>query len=120
MSTPVAPGQAAGGWVEDWLSAPRFARYLSEAGGDRARALAIYEWNLRLGAALMRDVAHVEVAVRNAYDRTMRQHWQGATHWLLDPASPVVAPLWRTWRGRRTDYNTRNRANVADAVSRCG
>jgi hypothetical protein len=68
----------------------------------------------------MRDVAHVEVAVRNAYDRTMRGRWQGATHWLLDPASPVVAPLWRTWRGRRTDFNTRNRANVADAVSRCG
>jgi hypothetical protein len=36
----------------------------------------LYEWNLRLGAALMRDIAHIEIAVRNAYDRAMRQHWQ--------------------------------------------
>jgi hypothetical protein len=111
---------SAGVWVEDWLSAPRFARYLAEAGGDRDRALALYEWNLRLGAALVRDIAHVEVAVRNAYDHTMRQHWTGTRHWLLDPTSPVQAPLWRTLRGRRVDLNTRNRANLAEAVTRCG
>ena len=80
----------------------------------------LYEWNLRLRAALMRDIAHIEIAVRNAYDRAMRQHWQGADHWLLDPASPVLAPLWRTRRGRRADMNARNRSTVADARFRCG
>ncbi len=109
-----------GGWVETWLSEPRFARYLIEAGGDRARALDLYEWNLRLGAALMRDVAHIEVAIRNAYDRVMQQHWRGADHWLLDPTSPVLTPLWRTRRGRRADVNARNRSTVADARFRCG
>lgn len=68
----------------------------------------------------MRDIAHVEVAVRNAYDHTMRQHWRGARHWLLDPASPVQTPLWRTRRGRRADLNSRNRASISDAVARCG
>lgn len=110
---------SSGAWVEQWLSEPRLGRYLAESGGDRARALEVYEWNLRLGAALMRDIAHVEVALRNAYDRVMCERWQGE-HWLLDPASPVLTPLWRTRHGRRSDLNARNRATVADAVRRCG
>ncbi|MFA5608448.1 MAG: hypothetical protein WDA07_14970 [Leucobacter sp.] len=107
-------------WVERWLSEPRFGRYLAAAGGDRPRALELYEWNLRLGSALMRDIAHVEVALRNAYDRVMCERWQGAQHWLFDPASPVLTPLWRTRSGRRSDLNARNRATVSDAIRRCG
>lgn len=101
-------------------SVPRFARYLAETAGNRDRALAVNEWNLNLGAALMRDIAHAEVALRNAYDRVMRQRWHGPAHWLLDPASPVTVPLWRNVRGRRTDLNTTNRASIAEAVRRCG
>ncbi|MCQ9385744.1 Abi family protein [Brevibacterium moorei] len=106
-------------WVEQWLSAPRLRRYLAESGGDQERALDLYEWNLRLGAALMRDIAHFEVALRNAYDRVMCERWPGE-HWLFDPASPILAPLWRTRRSRRADLNARNRTTVADAVRRCG
>lgn len=109
-----------GSWVEDWLSKPRFERFLLEANRDRQQALALYEWNLQLGAAVMRDIAHVEVAVRNAYDDTMSRQWQGASHWLFDPESPVLKPLWRTRHGRRSDLNARNRATVADAIRRCG
>lgn len=68
----------------------------------------------------MRDLAHVEVAVRNAYDHIMRQHWRGTPHRLLDLASPLQAPLWRTRPGRGADLNSRNRASVSDAVARCG
>lgn len=120
MTEPAFACQAATTWVETWLSTPRFARYLREAGNDHQRALALYEWNLQLGAALMRDIAHVEVAVRNAYDSAMSTHWQGDQHWLFDPKSPVLEPLWRSRRGRRADVNARNRATVADAVRRCG
>jgi len=109
-----------GPWVERWLSAPRFGRYLAAADGDRARALALYEWNLALGQAMMRDVAHFEVALRNAYDQAMAETWQGDTHWLLDPASPALAPLWRRAHGRRTDINARNRDSVSQAVARTG
>lgn len=71
--TQPAPGRtSADPWVEAWLSLPRFTRYLNEAGDDRDRALDLSEWNLRLGAALMRDIAHVEVVVHNAFGNTMR------------------------------------------------
>ena len=120
MTEPAPDRQMPASWIETWLSTPRLARYLREAGGDHQRALAVYEWNLQLGAALMRDIAHVEVAVRNAYDSVMSTHWPGSQHWLLDPKSPVLEPLWRTRRGRRIDLNARNRASVADAVRRCG
>lgn len=60
-------------WMERWLSEPRLRRYLDVCQGDFARALELYEWNLDLGAALMKDIAYFEVALRNAYDRMMRE-----------------------------------------------
>ena len=120
MAEAALPGSDPGEWIETWLSEPRFAPYLIESGGDRQRALETYEWNARLAAAVMRDIAHVEVAVRNAFDKVMRERWEGTQHWLLDPTSPVLAQLWRTRRGNRVDLNARNRMNVAEAVRRCG
>jgi hypothetical protein len=103
------------------MSAPRFARYLTETGGDRDRALSWYEWNIRLGNALMRDIAHFEVALRNAYDQALiARSPAGAPHWLFDPASAPLAPLWRTRNHRRRDVNTPNREAVAAAIQRCG
>lgn len=49
---------AVGDWVERWLSAERFATYLAAAGGDRGRALRLYEWNVQVGGALFHDLAH--------------------------------------------------------------
>lgn len=120
IEPPASGSDSTGVWIETWLSTARFARYLDEVGGDRSRALSLYEWNLRLGAALMRDIAHVEVAVRNAYDHVMNTYWQGETHWLFEPKSPVLESLWRTRRGRRADLNARNRATVSEAIRRCG
>ncbi len=71
-----------GVWVESWLSAPRFAVYLADAGGDRRRALRLYEWNAAVSAAFLRDLSHLEIGVRNAYDRALcagrddrERHW---------------------------------------------
>lgn len=47
------------------ISAPRFATYLQSTGNDRARALALYEWNLDLSAAFIIPLQICEVAVRN-------------------------------------------------------
>ena len=47
------------------ISAPRFATYLQATGNDRARALALYEWNLDLSAAFIVPLQICEVAVRN-------------------------------------------------------
>lgn len=76
MTTPTPPtSPPAGSWVEAWLSAPRFAVYLTATGGDRARALALYEWNAQLSAALLHDLAHLEVGLRNAYDVVLSTRW---------------------------------------------
>jgi len=68
----------------------------------------------------MRDVAHFEVGLRNAYDAAISQHWAGSQHWLLDAASPAKAPLWRRSHGQRVDINRRNRDEIAEAVVRAG
>lgn len=52
--------------MEQWLSAGRFRTYLNAAGGDRSKALDLYEWSARMSAAIMHDLGHLEVAVRNA------------------------------------------------------
>ena len=69
-------------WIEAWLSAGRFGTYLSAAQGSRTLALALYEWNTRLGAAFLHDLGHLEVGLRNAYDQAL---WKATipeeSHW---------------------------------------
>ncbi|MFJ6217016.1 hypothetical protein ACIQGZ_27345 [Streptomyces sp. NPDC092296] len=116
---------SAGPWVESWLSAPRFRSYLTAAGGDRDRALALYEWNSELSAALLHDLGHFEIALRNAYAAALDAGWQGAEHWLDDPGSPLRAPLPRTKRGgprgtRQVDVNEKLRRSIDAARARYG
>ena len=104
-------------WAERWLSRKRLAPYLAACGDDVERALDLYEWNISLGQVLMRDVAHFEVALRNAYDRVMGERWGGA-HWLLDDGSPVLRPIVRMSKnGNPRDVNLVNRRAVAQARS---
>lgn len=114
-------------WIDEWLSPSRLRPYLETAKSDRDNALALYEWNSALGAALMHDIGHFEVAMRNAYDRAISAHWTGAEHWLLSPDSPAVAPIWRvrvvdkrTKYRRGTDVNYLNRRAVDSAIAKCG
>ena len=58
-------------WIDDWLSVGRFGTYLTATGGVRERGLNLYEWNARLSAAFLHDMNHLEVALRNAYDRAL-------------------------------------------------
>jgi len=112
-------------WIDDWLGFPRFQKYVDACGGDRARALALYEWNVSLGQALMRDIAHFEIALRNTHDAAFTPRWPGNDHWLLDPDSPAVTPIWRIRRDRSklkrgSDVNYRNRRAVDEAIRKCG
>ncbi len=117
-----------GPWVDDWLSAARLSRYLAHTSGDRERALALYEWNAQISAALHRDLAHVEVGLRNAYDAAAGSHWPGPGHWLLDDAARVFPPVLRTKHTYRTgsrvnyqvDINQKPRELVARAVADAG
>lgn len=70
----------------------RFQPYLKDAHGDRVRALALYEWNSQLAAALWRDLGHLEVFLRNALDAQMQaRHMRlgRVGDWLDDPAQEL-------------------------------
>lgn len=120
MTTPTSPtSPPAGSWVEAWLSAPRFAVYLTATGGDRARALALYEWNAQISAALLHDLAHLEVGLRNAYDVALSTRWPGPPHWTL-AGGTVFAPVYRIRGRRRVDVNDRPRESLRHAVANAG
>ncbi|WP_071288978.1 hypothetical protein [Mycolicibacterium llatzerense] len=112
-------------WIDTWLGAPRFQKYVSMCNNDRKRALQTYEWNIALGQALMRDISHLEVGLRNAYDTAFAQRWTGTDHWLLSPSSPAVMPIWRIRSDksgfkRGTDVNFINRKSIDSAIRECG
>ena len=120
MTTPTPPAlPSAGRWVEAWLSVPRFAVYLAATGGDRDWALALYEWNAQLSAALLHDLAHVEVGLRNAYDVVLSARWPGPPHWTL-AGDTVFAPVYRTRGRRRVDVNERPRESLRHAIANAG
>lgn len=110
-----------GPWVEQWLSPPRFGVYLTAADSDRARALALYEWNTAMSAAVLHDLAHVEIALRNAYDRALTTHAPpGAPHWTADPWTYFPAVTRRAANGALHDANERPREQITRARSGAG
>lgn len=126
LPSPSAPTH--GAWVDDWLSQPRFSKYLADTGGDEQRALDLYEWNSAISASFMHDLAHLEVAVRNAYNRALNTRSGGVGHWVHDPAT--FPPLLRTKKqrsrrvgppsGARVDINDRPRKTLARAIADVG
>lgn len=110
-------------WVDDWLSSDRFASYVIKAGGDRDRALALYEWNSQLSAAFLHDLCHFEVALRNAYDPLLNQAVQpGDRHWT-DPATTkyLFPPHYRPISaGKVVDVNSKPRDSIAFARRSAG
>ena len=50
---------------EDFVSADRFDRYLTWAGGDRGRAVELYSLNARVSEALYIPLQALEIALRN-------------------------------------------------------
>ncbi|MGH2902337.1 MAG: hypothetical protein ACRDK7_01900 [Solirubrobacteraceae bacterium] len=127
MTFDIGPAQPPqdGPWLEQWLSAPRLGRYLAAAGNDRARALRLYDWNARISAAVLRDLAHFEVALRNAYDDALLAATPtGQAHWT-SASTRVFPPLYRTKRAprgpiRHTDVNRKPRAILDAAVQAAG
>ncbi len=107
--TPILPG-CDGQWVEDWLSAERFATYLAAANGSRPNALALYEWNIRAASAIQQDLCHLEIGLRNAYDTALRKHWPGPADWTNDPLG--VFPRQRSTRGGKGTANPKAKVDV--------
>ena len=109
-----------GPWVLRWLSAARLAKYRNATGGDLSRALALYEWNARISAALMRDLGHVEVGLRNAYAAVIERYWAGCpVHWTRS-AQALFRPVYRMREGEQVDINVRQRDQLEQACERVG
>jgi hypothetical protein len=115
-----ATGQP-GPWVEVWLSPPRFGVYLAAAASDRQLALDLYEWNAVVSAAFHHDLAHLEVALRNAYDAAIVANTPaGLPHWTTDPYR-LFPVRWRAARdGTRIDANRSPREQIERAVRAAG
>lgn len=98
---------------------------MTATGGDRERALRLYDWNARVSAAVLRDLAHFEVALRNAYDVALTAATPPAqTHWTFASAA-VFPPVYRTKRvstrpTQHTDINRRPREILDAAVQAAG
>ena len=87
--------------------------------GDIDLALELHEWNISLGKVLMGDIAHFEVAIRNAYNRVLEENFKSDKHWLLDESSPVVRPILRNSKTKKLrDVNLMNRKAISDAERR--
>jgi hypothetical protein len=76
--------------LESALSSDRFATYLAAVGGDRRRAILLYEWNGAVSAAFYFPLQAVEVALRNACHRELTSlfgpTWHNEARFLaLDP-----------------------------------
>lgn len=107
-------------WIETWLSTPRFSRYLDTCGGDRNRAFELYSWNLDISQSLMRDIAVLEVALRNSYDQAISSYWDGKRHWLIDYESPFLQTIMSIHRGNLVDQSYLVRRDILHAVDRAG
>lgn len=108
-------GDGTRAWAERWLSPERFEPYLAACDGDAERALDLYEWNADLAQVVMREICHFEIALRNAYDRVMRERWEG--DWLLDDGSPARVPLMRKSGRGELDANYTNRRIIDVAAA---
>ncbi len=80
--------------LQQRLSAERLRSYLTATAGDLDAAIALYEWNCAISAALLEVLGDVEVIVRNAlHDSLTEWHargplggeWYDNMHGLLAP-----------------------------------
>lgn len=84
---------------EQHFATARLAHYLAECSNDQQRAMALYEWNAVISAALWESLSHLEVAFRNAIDRQMQAiHTSKGrpSHWIFDDARELGRDAYGT------------------------
>lgn len=74
------------------LSEPRFATYLQHRHNNRQDALALYQWNLEISAALIVPIQIFEVAIRNAVAEVLEnvhtQNWPWTQGFITSLPNP--------------------------------
>lgn len=109
-------------WVDAWLTPARFAKYLRAAGDDAALALRLYEWNAELASAFLRDLGHLEIGMRNLYDRALSAHPSITGDWLDDCNLLTLFPqhMANDKNGNPQDKNATPRGNIKSARKNSG
>jgi len=91
------------------------------AAGDRARGLDLYEWNAAVSAAVLHDLAHLEVALRNVYDRALSvAATPRGRHWTAVPRQHFGPVIKRASDGSSYDANDKPRQQIAYAMRSAG
>lgn len=107
----VAAGRSGSTWaLRELLSTARMGPYVATvSGGDWSDALALYDWNVRIGAAFFEDLHYIEVGLRNAMDLALVDYAassRSAGPWFTAPAlrlSPGSRRVIAKARARATD-----------------
>lgn len=102
------------------MSAPRFNTFLAAAGGDRDKALKLYEWNAAMSAAVLHDLAHLEVGIRNAYDSALVARQPSAAHWTQDAVRYFPVRINVARDGTSVDSNEAPRKQLLTAINQAG
>lgn len=105
--------------AHSWLTASRLHGYLAAAGGVYELGLELYVWNSRTAAAALVDVGHLEVALRNAYDRVLAAMY---SDWAIDGTGAVFNRVQGHPRshGKQRELKARSRNHVAAAARGLG
>lgn len=81
------------------FSPARMEPYEIAVDDDPDLTIALYDWNIQIGSAFFEDIGVVEVLLRNALDRTLREKYQsqsGSEPWyhqdgvVMLPQQPIV------------------------------
>jgi hypothetical protein len=70
--------------VQKAASVDRFGVFVAASKQDVRLACALYLWDRDVAAAILRDIAVIEVALRNALSKELAAHL--GPRWFLDPA----------------------------------
>lgn len=70
------------------LSVPRFARYLDACGGNQAKALQLYAWNLRVSQSLYPFLNAWEISLRNRLNKFLVWKYNGED-WIYDDKKAI-------------------------------
>jgi hypothetical protein len=85
------------------LTTERLRSYLASTGSDLEQAIALYDWNARVGGALHEDIGRLEVVFRNAIDQALVAYG--------------TAQGWPTvWYRRRQIFPGRHGARALDDI----
>ena len=71
---------------ESIISPERMRKYNVACGGNTAKAMTLYRYNLRLSQEMFVVVSCFEIALRNRIDQIMRSQW--GNDWLRDSIQP--------------------------------